>query len=567
MQHRQRERSQIGILGRGQLRDSLRGLRSERLAGIHPAAGEPGQRLEAGHVAPLLGVQEQTRGQILAHPIGHGEEPGGGSVVRPGRSPPFIHTSLKPEFALVGMAGPARAHQPQAPIQSRPGDGDRMVGAGERNGVADLRMLQVRHMTGDAATARRPGRVESVRLRVGGLGGMAGCALAVVGLALQRSPVDVPVPQAVRLVAAHAGHAAVDIARRRQMRGLVGERPDATVRQVGIVAQHRELQRMVVRQRRSRQVALLHDVRQRVAGEADLQRRLHTVGYPALQADVPIAGRSRGHHLDMLPCRTVAGFAVDVQGRPACRHAPSRLEARRDLAAVAGLAVREARVRSENPGGRPVAAVREGHVSRNRRPSTVRARGRVAEPGVQLPGVVEGQEANRPVGQPRDEPLRAAAQHVAAADHAVHGDDAVRAAVLADEKQVAPLGVDVRSDRAIEKGDRGAVEGGNHGFRRRQPPRAAVRGRSPARVLVGVASATRAGACEVVRCDSPRLPRHCAALVRSRVVADRVRASRESERRREAHRRPRRFGASGPAGGSRARAAPGHSATGRWECG
>ena len=488
--------------------------------------------------------------------------------MRPERPPPFVHTGLKRDFALVGVAAPARAHQPQAPIQSRPRNGDRVVGTGERNGVPNLRMLQVRHVTRDAAAARRFGRVKGVRHRIVGLGGVTGRALAVVGLARQRRAVDVPIPQAVRLVAADAGHAAIDIARRRQMRGLVRERPDAAVRQVGIVAQDGKLQGMVVRERRPRQVTLLHHVLERVAGEADLQRLLDAVGYPAGQGDVAIAGRTRGHHLGVPLRRAVAGLAVDVQRRPARGHALARLEVRRDLAAVAGLAVREARMRAENPHGRPVSAVRQGHVGRNRRPRAIGARVGVAEPGVQLPGVVEGQEANRPVGHSRHESLRAAAQHMTAPDHPVHGDHAVRIAVPTYEEQVSARGVDLRGDGAVAKQDRAAVEGGDDGFRRGHSPGPAVRGGDPAGVLLGVASAARGRTREVVQRNIACLRgRAFAALVRAPAIAGRVRTAREGKRRRKAHRLPRRVGVSGPDGQSRARAAPGHSATDRWEFG
>ncbi len=83
-----------------------------------------------------------------------------------------------------------------------------LVGASERNLRTDFRVLQIRHVARHAAGSRGLGRVEGVLLWKVLLTGVTGKALAVIDGARQWLAIGVPVPLAMRLMAAHTVHRA-----------------------------------------------------------------------------------------------------------------------------------------------------------------------------------------------------------------------------------------------------------------------------------------------------------------------------------------------------------------------
>src|SRR5205085_10939788 len=81
------------------------------------------------------------------------------------------------------------------------------------------------------------------------------------------------------------------------------------------------------------------------------------------------------------------------------------------LAPVALLAVHEPIRVAEHATGRPVVAVSERELRRDRRPSAIDATDRAAEPLAPALRVIERQESKRPVGEMAEVRLRAAALH------------------------------------------------------------------------------------------------------------------------------------------------------------
>jgi hypothetical protein len=180
--------------------------------------------------------------------------------------------------------------------------------------LADIRLLQVRHVAIDAATTRRADRMIGVRvdqhalfikprarrrhfpsfvaqlraqdLDFGSLAGMTIQALSIAEATDQRLPPDVSITLTVRIVAIHAGHRPVQIAVAVEMLLLIGEHADTTIREVRAIAEQKHQIAEVVLQRFARYVTRLQLGLDRVALEADLERSVLVEGGQGLDADV-----------------------------------------------------------------------------------------------------------------------------------------------------------------------------------------------------------------------------------------------------------------------------------------
>src|SRR5687768_13871662 len=131
--------------------------------------------------------------------------------------------------------------------------------------------------------------------------------------------------------------------------------------------------------------------------------------------------------------RAMAAFAIDPQRRDGGAIGTGHgVQRKTDLAAMARLAVAEPWLLTDHARWRPVDTTGERQGGGHGDPPAIAARDGVAEPGGLLQAEVEGKESPRAIGEPRQESLRPASLHVAAADDAVHGEHAIVGAVLPD---------------------------------------------------------------------------------------------------------------------------------------
>jgi len=155
---------------------------------------------------------------------------------------------------------------------------------------------------------------------------------------------------------------------------LIGERAHPAVRKQRPVAELREIQRVVAVEPLAGQVTGRELVLQGVALIAHGERAIFVERRKRCHPDIGgrvDAARQRQRHVPA--ARPVTGFAVHRQRREARLVRPSaRIEGDGDLAAVAPLAVREARHVAEDAHWRPVAAVGQRQIARDRDPAAIR---------------------------------------------------------------------------------------------------------------------------------------------------------------------------------------------------
>ena len=166
-----------------------------------------------------------------------------------------------------------------------------------------------------------------------------------------------------------------------------------------------------------------------------------------------------------------------------------------DLATVADVAVGELRCVAQHPHRRPLREVGERQRAVDRRPARVAAQ--LREPGALRADEVERQEAQRAVGEAREEALRAAADHVPAADHRRDVDLLAGALPVLDGEGERAVGGLLRHHDRVRERERPAVEGRDRLHLARQAAGVAVRRRGPQVVLLGVARPAGVGTDEV----------------------------------------------------------------------
>jgi hypothetical protein len=413
-------------------------------------------------------------------------------------APPRLGLGLERVRALILVTLDASALDAESRIEPGARQGDRVVGARIWDPGTHLGLLQVRHVTGDTATAFRLGGVEGVRLDGIGLGSVAGGALPVVEPPDQRVSELVLVGLRVRLVTAHARHGPVQVAGTAQMGALVREGLDAEVGKERIVAENRELEGVVLLERITREMPLAHHVLQGVALEAQVQRSV--LGHRAQGRDpqVPVEPEASGlGQLDVIASGAVAGLAVDPKRHVARTIVLARRLVGDDLATVTALAICEPLHRAQDAERWPISAVRQGHVWSDGDPAPFGACARVAKPLRFVAGPVEGKEPDGPVGHPCHEPLGASPDHVAAADDAVDGKDPLLVPRLPDHELVLTLRRHARDHPTVREDDGASVEGRDDELRLRLAAGPAVGRGGPAVVVVLVALGARLRSDEV----------------------------------------------------------------------
>src|SRR6185503_15814409 len=306
-------------------------------------------------------------------------------------------------------------------------------------------------------------------------------ALPVAESARQPCAERVAILLVVRVVAGHARHPAVEVAVAVLLPFLVGEGPDPAVGCEGTVAEQGELCRVVVRERIAGEKSLAKLVFHRVALVAHARRRVLAEGSQCDEADVAaIATRegATGCELHVSAAGPVAALAVDREGGECGAIGLfERALREKSLRSVAALAVGEARIVAEHPGGGPVAALLDAHGGDDRRPSLPAAGVGVAEPSGGLARPLEREQAQGAVVAFREITLGAAAVDVAPADHAGDREGDGRFTGLLDEKLVHGR-ADARRHARVRKTD-GAGEWRDHGGGGRRSSRSAVGGRLP----------------------------------------------------------------------------------------
>ena len=291
--------------------------------------GAPHRFLEVGHVRREVAHQESAQRLELDEGIGlvRAQQQGRGLGAIPGPElvdlalhegsvgpelpPPARSLTLELGYRAVTMALGAGSDDAQLGIEARPRNRDGVVGSGERDLGPDLRVLEIGHVTGHATAPGRRGRMVRMSLRVDELRRVTRGALAVVEWAGERPTVRVPVSLAVGLVTAHAIHRPVEVAGAGQMIGLVAEGADSSVREVGLVTQHRKLEGVEGLQRFPGQIPLLDDVFEGMAAEANRQRCVFPEVGEALHPHID-CGPIRTGPLDMTSTGPVTRLAVDL---------------------------------------------------------------------------------------------------------------------------------------------------------------------------------------------------------------------------------------------------------------
>src|SRR6476469_10957470 len=99
-----------------------------------------------------------------------------------------------------------------------------MIGARVADRVPALLLLLVRHVAARAATSLAPRRVLRVQRRIRRLARVTRRALPIIEATRQRRSEHVAIALAVRVVAGRARHAALHVARAREMTLLIRER-------------------------------------------------------------------------------------------------------------------------------------------------------------------------------------------------------------------------------------------------------------------------------------------------------------------------------------------------------
>ena len=233
--------------------------------------------------------------------------------------------------------------------------------------------------------------------------------------------------------------------------------------------------------------------------EADLERFVLGETGERPHSDVGLPAQLSVARLLHVPSTgPVTRLAIDRVAHEAGVVAKSgRVEADLDLTAVALLASGEPLVRAEHSNRRPIAAIGERNVGRDRNPPLIRSSSAIAEPQVLLADEFERQEPEGPVGEVCEEPLSTASDHVPAPNHPgyIERDRLLR---LRFHNEAEPA---VRGDRwdhhRIRELDRSAVEWRDDGTQARRAAGRPVCRSTPRSVLSGMTVATRFGSQEI----------------------------------------------------------------------
>src|SRR5437773_1926759 len=106
---------------------------------------------------------------------------------------PLFNSGLLPVEVFVAMAFLTGVFEAELLIESRPRNGNAVIGASEYQGGANRLMLQIGHVAADAEIAQRIGLMVGVRRWIDRFAGVATGALGIVEAAMERLAKDIAI--------------------------------------------------------------------------------------------------------------------------------------------------------------------------------------------------------------------------------------------------------------------------------------------------------------------------------------------------------------------------------------